>query len=220
MKTSPQYPAQREELLKKFGDVPSQEINFIRNISKENPFNPLKAGDKVPEFKLKNHHGKDVNFSSIYSRGPVVLSFNRGNWCGFCQMELNTWKSFLTDLAFYSSTLVSITSDITWRKHFVDSMEGKDNLVLLEDQHFEVADRFGLRYKMSEEYVNAFEAFGMSLNDFYGEPAENDVHSLPVPATFVINSEGIIIYDYFNTDYTQRVEPYEIIKVLIKNSKN
>jgi peroxiredoxin len=37
---------------------------------------------------------------------------------------------------------------------------------------------------------------------------------LPVPATYILNQDGVIIQRYVDEDYTSRMEPSDIIKVL------
>ncbi len=45
----------------------------------------------------------------------------------------------------------------------------------------------------------------------------DDSFRLPVPATYIIGQDGVITYDFVNSDYTQRLEPAEIVKELSTN---
>ncbi len=220
MDEQPIYPDKRQEIFDRTGEASSVELNLIKQISDREPFLPIRKGDRIQPFSLPDERGGSCNISDLLSSGPIVLSFNRGSWCAFCQMELTTWLSFLDDLAFYKTNFVSVSADVQWKQIAHEQPYAKENLKILYDQHFKVADSFGLRYKMTAEYQNAFDGFGLDLNDFYGEPVEAENHSLAVPATYIIDQSGNVIYDFIETDYTKRVEPFEIIKELIQHTRN
>ncbi len=63
------------------------------------------------------------------------------------------------------------------------------------------------------EYVRpVYEQFGIDL------PAANgdDSFELPVPATYVLDKEGVIRWAHLDLDYRTRAEPRDILRALDK----
>jgi peroxiredoxin len=75
-----------------------------------------------------------------------------------------------------------------------------------------VARRFGLVFQVSEHLRPIYTELGADLPKFNG----TDTFELPVPATFVIDSGGIIRAAHVTADYKQRMEPAHILEVLDK----
>ena len=81
---------------------------------------------------------------------------------------------------------------------------------ILVDFKGAVADRFGLRFKLSDQLVEIYKQFGNDLVQINGEPS----WTLPMPARYVIDRNGMVAYSEINPDYTKRPDPSELFPVL------
>jgi len=180
-----------------------------RNISK----NALKVGDKVNSFVLPNALSKEVSLNEILEQKDfVVLNFYRGGWCPYCNLELKELQSILGDLDTLNSSLIAIspqTPDASL------STQEKNELtfeVLSDDKNL-IAKEFGLVFSLAEELKPIYESFNINL------PTSNDDESyeIPMPATYVLNNKGIVIFAFVDEDYTKRCEPQNILDIIREN---
>ena len=171
----------------------------------------LGVSDKAPDFELPNAVGARMQFSQLLQGGPVVLSFYRGGWCPFCNLELRALQQILPEIERLGASLVAVSPELpdaslnTLEKHELQFQ-------VLSDQGNRVARQFGLVFTVAEELRPVYEQFGIDI------PAHNGDQSfeLPLPVTYVIASDGTIRYAFVNSDYTQRAEPADIIAACAK----
>lgn len=175
--------------------------------------NALKAGDHAPAFSLPNTQGKTVILEELLNRGPAVLSFYRGGWCEYCNLELRALQDALeanqAKLAEKGATLLAISPQTPDRSQ--ETIE-KNHLTfdVLSDAGNEVAREYGLVYALDDHTRNVYTQFGASLPTFNGDES----WELPHPATYVVGRDGRITWAFVNADYTKRAEPEEVIKEL------
>lgn len=173
----------------------------------------LKSGDKIPEFKLKNAFGELVSSDELLGKGPLIITFYRGAWCPYCNLELSAYQNILPEIKEAGGHLVGIspelpdTSMTLVEKHTL-------KFEILSDINNELAELFGLKFKLSPDLSAAYKGFGYDLVKAQG----NDKYELPVPATYVVNSDGTIVLDYVNSDYTKRLGPKEALDALINST--
>lgn len=169
----------------------------------------LQTGDIVPDFNLMNCHGQVISLAEILRESPVVLSFFRGGWCGYDTLELQHLKNMLEQIQGYGAHLLCIApakpENLT-----VVQREYALNFDLLFDKGNRVGDLFGIAYPIPQIVRTIYEAFDLELPEENGDES----YRLPLPVTYVINRQGKIVLDYINPDYTQRLEPGEIVKAL------
>ena len=173
--------------------------------------NALKVGDAIPHFTLSNAGGKPVAIASYLENGPVVLSFYRGGWCPFCNLEFKALSDALPEINGLGASLVGISPETpsvaqeTVSKHDIP-------FEVLSDVGNEVVKQFGLLTVVYEEMRPLYLKWGLDL------PAHNgdDSWEIPIPATYVVDKQGVIRAAYVNKDYTQRMEPADIISALKK----
>jgi hypothetical protein len=67
-----------------------------------------KAGDIAPEFTLNDPDGKEVSSRDLLARGPLVVSFYRGVWCPFCNLELQALQAALPEITARGASLVAV----------------------------------------------------------------------------------------------------------------
>lgn len=169
----------------------------------------LKKGDKAPAFTLPNAAGKPVHSSALLNEGPLVVSFYRGGWCPYCNLELHALQQAFTQMKELGAQLVAISPETP--DHSLSTSEKHAlKFEVLSDAGNRVAEEFGLVFVLAEELRPIYKDFGIDLPAFNGD----DSYGLPVPATYVIGSDGTIVYSLVNADYTQRAEPEDIINAL------
>lgn len=171
----------------------------------------LKVGDKIPYFELENSIGEKINSDDLLSNGPLVISFYRGKWCPFCNLELQAYQEILPEIKSLGAQLVAISPELPDNSL---SLTEKYSLKfqILSDIENKVAHRFGLAYYVEKELQETFKNLGIDLVSTQG----NNNYELPVTATYVVNSNGNIILSYVNSDFTKRLEPSEVLEALNK----
>ncbi|HEY4124879.1 MAG TPA: peroxiredoxin-like family protein, partial [Rhizomicrobium sp.] len=168
-----------------------------------------KAGDKIAAFTLNDPDGNAVSSDSLLAKGPLVISFYRGVWCPYCNLELQALQAALPEIQKRGASLVAISPQTApnSRKSQRDNNLG---FPILGDEKSKVAASFGLRFSLPDYLVDLYKSFKNDLPAFNDDPA----WVLPMPARFVIGQDGTIAYAEVNPDYTQRPDPSELLPVL------
>lgn len=169
----------------------------------------LKEGDMIPEFKLPNAKGENVDASDLTSSGPAVISFYRGGWCPYCNLELKALQNSLPEIKDLGAKLVAITPE-TPDNSMTTSEKNNLEFEVLSDKGNEVARKFGLVFNLAEELKPIYDAFGIDIKGHNGDES----FTLPMPATYVVDKNGKIIKSFVSEDHTQRMEPSEVISAL------
>jgi peroxiredoxin len=169
----------------------------------------LKVGDKAPAFTLKDPEGKEVSSTALLAQGPLVVSFYRGVWCPYCNMELQALQAALPEFERRGAKLVAISpqTPVNSRKSV---RQNSLSFSILSDAQNEVAAAFGLRFALPDYLVELYKSLKNDLPSFNGDPS----WTLPMPARYVIASDGTILYAEVNPDYTRRPEPEEMLPAL------
>ena len=168
-----------------------------------------KAGDTAPEFTLNDPDGKPVSSRELLARGPLVISFYRGVWCPYCNLELQALQEALPDIAARGASLVAISPQ-TAPNSRKSQRDNKLGFPILSDRRSEVANAFGIRFALPDYLVELYKGFKNDLPTFNDDPS----WVLPMPARYVIATDGTIAYAEVNPDYTQRPDPSELLPVL------
>lgn len=171
----------------------------------------LKAGDHVPDFVLTDADRNTVALKDLMAKGPVVLTFYRGVWCPYCNIELKALEAAHEDIRARGATLVAISM-----QGAADSRKSqKDNELsfpILTDKNGELAAKFGIRWTLQDYVIPVHDGFGVHLPRIHGDGQWN----LPIPARYVVDNDGSIAYAEVNPDYTRRPEPADLFPVLDK----
>jgi len=168
-----------------------------------------KAGDVAPEFTLNDSDGKPVSSSELLAKGPLVVSFYRGVWCPYCNLELQALQAALAEIAARGASLVAISPQ-TAANSRKSQRDNKLSFPILSDTKSEVANAFGIRFALQKYLIDVYRSFKNDLPAFNDDPS----WVLPMPARYVIGTDGIIAYAEVNPDYTQRPDPSELLPVL------
>ncbi len=170
----------------------------------------LRTGDTAPDFALTNCHGQTFTLANVLREAPVVLSFFRGGWCGYDTLELQHLQRIRAQINECGARLLCIAPAKPENLSAVQREYGLD-FDLLFDEANRVGELFGIAYPIPQIVRTIYEAFDLELPEENGD----DSYRLPLPVTYVINQEGTVVLDYFNHDYTQRLEPSNILEMLM-----
>jgi len=167
------------------------------------------VGEPMPPFMLPAHTGRLVSLEEILHLGPAVISFNRGHWCPFCKIELKTIASHHEEIAALGAQLISILPD---RQQFVRQLPEDilNNFIILTDVDNSYALSLGLVAWLGERLAQLMEGRGYRLGEYQG----NDGWFVPVPATFVVGSDGLVIARQVDPDFRNRMDLEEILRAL------
>src|SRR5271169_2273031 len=170
----------------------------------------LKAGATAPKFELPDAHGKMVKSTELLAKGPLVVTFYRGVWCPYCNMDLQAIQAALPEIEKRGARLVAVSPQ-TAPNSRRSQRENKLSFPILSDPHNDVAASFGIRFGLPDYLADLYKnAFKNNLEVVNGD----DSWTLPMPARFVIGRDGIIRYAEVNPDYTRRPDPSELPSVL------
>jgi peroxiredoxin len=172
------------------------------------------VGDRAPAIVLENATGATVDIGTLLKKGPVIVTFYRGGWCPYCNLELKAYQQILPEIAAAGASLVAISPE---RPNETVSTAEKNALTfeVLSDVGQTVGRAFGLVYEFTDELKQAYRGFNLDIPTRNGTPGE---WALPVSATYVIDRDGVIVYAYTDADYRDRADPRDVLQVLKKKS--
>jgi peroxiredoxin len=173
-----------------------------------------KVGDRAPAIVLGNAKGETVDVATMLNHGPVIVTFYRGGWCPYCNLELKAFQEILPQIKAAGASLVAISPE---RPDESLSTTEKNALTfeVLSDVGQKVGRAFGLVYEFTDELRSAYDGFKLDIPARNGTPGE---WALPVSATYVIGSDGVISYANTDTDYRDRADPLDVLKTLTRKA--
>ncbi|MEO9468701.1 peroxiredoxin-like family protein [Parasphingorhabdus sp.] len=171
--------------------------------------NALKAGDSLPDASLIDATGKSVSLSSLNEAGPLIITFYRGGWCPYCNLELKAYQEILGEITDLGGQLIAISPEKP--DNSLTTIE-KNALTfsVLTDTGNQLAKAVGIAFELPAGLQQLFTNFGMNLDELNADTG----WALPVPATFVVDGNGRIILADVDIEYTRRLEPSEALAAL------
>lgn len=169
----------------------------------------LRTGNVMPEFALPNQHGERRRLSDYLAQSPVVLSIYRGGWCPYCNLEMKALHDALPAIEARGARLVGMAPELPDRALLTVERHGLA-IDILSDVGNRVAERLGLVFELPEALRPVYERFGLDVPAYNGDRT----FRLPVPATYIVDQQGMIVFDFVNADYTRRAEPAAIVAKL------
>lgn len=171
----------------------------------------IKTGETLPEFNLPDATGNSVALSS-FTNDFLILTFYRGGWCPFCNMELRALQEVLPELKSLKADLVAISPE-TPDNSLTTSEKNELTFSVLSDAGNLYAKELGLVFQMPEDLREVYNSFNLKVDEHNG----NNDYELPMPATYIVNKQREVIYGFTPEDYTERLDPETILEVLKKN---
>ena len=183
----------------------------VDELAKSMPSPGIKIGEFAPNFNLKNSLGKEISLQNELKKGPVVLVFYRGAWCPFCNMHLHAIQKNLPKIKQLGAQLIAVTPQQPDKSAEQIKKDGFPFNVL-SDLSSQVMKDYQLYFELPEYLLTVYKKHGLDIEAYNGKGRA----VLPVPGTFVINKQGVVVAMQAETDYKKRMEPADIIKALKK----
>ncbi|ARP81787.1 alkyl hydroperoxide reductase [Bordetella genomosp. 8] len=174
----------------------------------------VKSGDTAPAFTLRDQDGKEVSSAVLLRQGPLVISFYRGVWCPYCNIELQALNEALPQIRQLGGNLLAISPQTAANSRKSVRINDLD-FPVLHDANGDTAAAFGLRFRMPDYLVDVYKARKNDLPAFNNDPS----WTLPMPARYVIGQDGVVLYSEINPDYTRRPDPSDMMPVLEKAAR-
>lgn len=169
----------------------------------------VETGDPAPEFTLPDARGTEVSLSDLLAVGHVVVTFYRGSWCPYCNLQLAAYQEILDDLGAAGAQLVAISPELPdGSLSFVERQQL--SFTVLSDVGNSVAKRYGVTVTLDGTVRETYETAGVDLPTINGD----DSWGLPAPSTFVIDMDGIVRFALIGADYRRRLEPTALLEAV------
>jgi len=207
--------AERKELIAKY--VPRETQAVHARVIAELKTNhlaehALAVGSKVPPFELNDHNGQPVSSTRLLSRGRLVICFFRGRWDPFCCGQLEAMNQVSDQIKEAGANLIAVSPQIEQQAFFMADQH-KLRFPLLSDPGNQVAKKFGLAYRVPDQQKEIYQRVFVNLPLVNGDQS----WELPIPATYILERDGTVLYSNANPDYTDRPEPFDILDALSKS---
>jgi peroxiredoxin len=189
-----------------------QETNFAKygiEIKDSHIPQGLKVGDKAPDFTGYDQKGKMVESKKLLEKGPIVLFFYRGIWCPVCSRYLNNYQDSLNFITDQGVNFVAITPETIENVELTVELH-KISFTVIYDCQEKIMKDYDVMFNVTKEYENKI------LTSLSADIAKNngrEAARLPVPATYIINREGIIVAVHFDLNYQNRAS----VKWILQN---
>ncbi len=169
----------------------------------------LKVGDRAPEFSLSDALGSHMSLADALKGGAAVVTFYRGAWRPYCNLQLKAYQQALPEIMALGAQILAISPQLP-DGSLSTAEKNSLKFPVLSDVGNSVARSFGLVYALPEELRAALRLNGKSLPGVNGDES----WELPVPATFVVDTDRRIASVFFEVDYRRRLGPEELIGTL------
>jgi peroxiredoxin len=170
----------------------------------------LPVGALAPEFELYDATGRLVSSQDMLALGPLVIKFFRGRWCPYCVTELETWRDLYGKLREHEALMVAIGPQTERQSDFMAGQHGLP-FVLLSDPGCTLAEKFGLAYTVPEYLREHYMSILINIPFVNGESSWR----LPLPATYILDRGGRVIFAEAHADFRVRPEPEDALRVLV-----
>lgn len=160
----------------------------------------LKEGDKAPIFTGIDQNGKTVSLkSALKTHRSVVLFFYRGQWCPYCNKHIKELQDSLNLLSAKDAYVIGVTPET--KENIVKTIKKtKAGFSIVQDKDDEIMKAYGVNFMMDDATFTKYKGYGIDLEANNG----NNRHTLPVPATYIIDRSGKIRYVHFDPNYQKR----------------
>jgi peroxiredoxin len=204
--------AERKEMIAKYVPADTQAVH-ARAVSQLKALRlgaqALPVGAQTPTFRLSDQDGKIVSSAELLAGGRLVICFIRGRWCPFCVGQVEAMNLVVSAIEEVGATLVAVSPQTVKQAYFMHDQH-KLRFPLLVDAANNLARQFGLVYRVPPEQEVVYRRAFVNLPFVNGDSS----WELPIPATYVIERDGTVLWASVNEDYTERPEPDEILAIL------
>ncbi|ALV04519.1 peroxiredoxin-like family protein [Roseateles depolymerans] len=169
----------------------------------------MQVGARAPDVTLPDAMNRPVRLSDLWRRGSLVLIFYRGGWCPYCNLELRAWNEHLPSLKQMGGQLVAVSPQTP--DHSLSTAQKNDLAYpVLSDSALQASEGFGLTFELPPQLIDLYSRVGNDLPVLNG----NGRWELPVPATYVIDRDGRVVFAHIEADYRERAEPKMVLEAV------
>ena len=166
----------------------------------------LPVGAKSPGFGTRDIHGNAIDFYGKLKEKPAVILFYRGNWCPHCNKYMANLSDSLNMITSRGFNVFVITPENrSLARSFADSLNS--NLIVISDSLMALQNAFKVSFNVTEEYQQSLMSSGVDILEHNNQ----SVAKLPVPATYLIDQQGFVIWSHFDYNYRNRASVKEIV---------
>lgn len=169
----------------------------------------LKLGDKLPDLTLKNTQNQDINLAALYAKQPIVLTVYRGGWCPYCITNLKQWQDKLQEVTTLGAAVIAVSPESP-EQVAKTVAKGELSYSILSDSTGTTIKALGLAFMLDDKTQSKYKGFGIDLSKHNAD----GTWELPHPATYVVDTTGVIRYLYVNKDYTKRADVAEVMAAI------
>lgn len=183
----------------------------------------LKPGDTLPDFVLQNQRRESQSLAAYLEKGPLVLTFYRGVWCPYCNLQLKAYSDRLKEFEDAGAQLVAISPEKSNAMELLKQSNAPEEVIdmaitdvpfdVLYDERNAFAEKVGLQFELPHSHQELLKAFGVDLEALTG----SNKFVFPDPATYVIAADGTIKWAFVPNNYRKRAEVDDILAALKQN---
>lgn len=147
----------------------------------------LQVGDMAPDFRLTaEKSGEIFDSKQVRRQGPLIVIFHHNS--SLCRIQLDAFQRLLSKFQAKGATIVAISPN--------NPTESGIKFPQMQDTPPQqiVAQQFGVLHRLPQWDGNAKE--------------------FPMPSTFVIDTNGSIVYSFLNVDPAQRPDPLKVLEAI------
>lgn len=188
----------------------SLSLLFAMVVSAQEKPEGLFINSKAADFKGKDQNGENVSMKDLRKKGPVVVIFYRGSWCPYCNKELKRFQDSTEFITEKGAQIVAVTPEMA--DGILKTVEKTGaTFPIIYDEDMKIAKAYGVSYEVDEKTKARYKNFGTDLLVINGQKGKA---YLPVPAVYIVNRDGSVVYRFFDADYKKRVSVKEILDQL------
>lgn len=168
------------------------------------------VGERMPAFVLPDEHGHLVQLDEFLARGPVAISFHRGHWCPYCRINTNALAYAQCEVEPFGGQIIAITPDL---QHFSTALQSDAHMKpfpILTDVDNGYAMSLNLAIFVGQEMQAHMKGAGWDIAPYQG----NDAWLLPIPATFIVDHNGVVTARFVDPDYRKRMAIEDIVEAM------
>lgn len=169
----------------------------------------VQVGQKAPDFELPNAAGGTTRLADALAKGPVVVTFYRGGWCPYCNVQLDAMSQRTEEMKALGASVLAISPENP-EKACLTKERGNLAFDVLSDHGNEVAGKFGISYELPEVVKGKLKG----RVDFDAYNGADVGAELPLAATYLIATDGTVAWSYVDSDYRRRAEPEDVVAAL------
>ncbi len=173
---------------------------------------PLKTGDRAPAFSVRTVADEPFVFDPENLARPTILISFRGGWCPYCNMHLSELHTVIPELSKKGFDVLFLSNDrpellySSLKRETQESIDGLD-YVILSDADISAAMALGTAFRIDKGLTDYLE---QKDRDYAGSSIGKH-NALAVPAVYVVDRSGEIVFDFVNPDYKIRLSAEELL---------